>query len=141
MPGFRPSPLEIIKPQIDRAVELVDRVPDERAWIDLLAPTWVDAVSALIRYALLQEGRRDAAEIGARRFQRMSYAEQCAVAAQHGIAMDQFVRIVRTACGFRRSSERPPPLSSAPPPRIPRHSDAERLGVIVDPRMRKANPR
>jgi len=141
MSGTQLSPLEIIKPHIDRAVELAEQEPDENAWPDLLKSIWVEAVSALIRFALRQEGRHDAAEIRARRFQRLGYAQQHEIAGGYGIAMDQFVRIVRTARGFRRSSQRPPPLSSAPAPRIPENPSAESLGFVLDPRLRKVNPR
>ncbi len=141
MEGMAQSPLELIKPQIERAVDLVQQEPDETAWPELLASVWIEAIGVLIRYAYLSEGRRDAAEIHARRFARMSPSEQQVAASRHGIALEQFVRIVRTASGFRRSSERPPPLHSSPVPPIPRHSDVTNLGIVIDPRLRKVNPR
>jgi hypothetical protein len=138
--GTQSSALEIIRPQIERALELVEHTPDEQVWPSLLAPIWVEAVCALIRHALHQAGRHDAAEIRARRFKRMDAADQRAVAARHGVGMDQFMRIIRTARGFRRSSCRPPPRSMTPP-RFRRQSGVERVGVVLDPRLRKINPR
>lgn len=141
MSGTQLSLLELIKPQIERAVELVQREPNEQAWPYLLRPVWAEAVSVLIRFAMRLEGRREAAEASAREFLRLDYDQQHEIAAQQGFDMDQFVRIVRTACGFRRSSTRPPPTSSSPPSNIPRHRDADRIGIIIDPRLRKINPR
>jgi len=141
MSGTYSSPLEIIKPHIERAVALVDREADEQAWPGLLQPVWVEAVSELIRHALLQEGRADAAEIQSRRFRRLGYAQQHEIAARRGIAMDQFVRIVRTARGYLRSSERPPPRPSSTSSLRPRESGVEPIGFVIDPRLRKINPR
>ena len=137
--GTQSSPLEVIKPQIDFAVELVEGTPDEGLWPELLSTVWIEAVSALIRLALQQQGRRDAAEIQARRFGRAPPPDQHIMATRYGLPMDQFVRIVRTARGFHRSSQRPPPFSTAPARR--RDSGVELVGIVLDPRLRKINPR
>ena len=141
MSGTYASPLEIIKPHIDQAVALIGRQADEQAWPSILQPVWVEAVSELIRHALLQEGRADAAEIHSQRFRRLGYAQQLEIAARHGIAMDQFVRIVRTAQGYRRSSQRPPPRPSSTSSLRPRASGVEQIGFVIDPRLRKINPK